>query len=178
MEAAHVTLTATKTLDSLIPTGSGFTFFLDDANGQRLQMKNNQNGNIAFDTLTFKQTGTYVYYLAEQAGVDSNINYDTSTYKVTVTVTCPYDYAASVSYEKNGQTYNGIPAFTNTTKSAPQTAPPANSHHLLDRVPKTEDTTNLGLWGMLTLLSALSLTALALCENQRKMRYRNRHQKR
>ena len=177
-QAARVTLTATKTLDSLIPTGSGFTFFLDDANGQRLQMKNNQNGNIAFDTLTFKQTGTYVYYLAEQAGVDSNINYDTSTYKVTVTVTCPYDYAASVSYEKNGQTYNGIPAFTNTTKSAPQTAPPANSHHLLDRVPKTEDTTNLGLWGMLTLLSALSLTALALCENQRKMRYRNRHQKR
>ena len=93
-------------------------------------------------------------------------------------MTCPYDYAASVSYEKNGQTYNGIPAFTNTTKSAPQTAPPANSGHLLDRVPKTEDITNLGLWGMLALLSALSLTALALCENQRKMRYRNRHQKR
>lgn len=165
-QPARVTLTATKTMDGLIPTGSGFTFFLDDANGQRLQVKNNQGGNIAFDTLTFDKTGTYAYYITEQTGNDKNVNYDTSSYKVTVTVTCPYDYAASVSYEKNGQAYNSVPAFANTTKpSAPaptptQTLPVVAPARPLDNVPKTEDSSNLALWGILAAASLLSLTVL------------------
>ena len=163
-QAAHVTLTATKTLDSLIPTGSSFTFFLDDANGQRMQIKNNQSGNITFDTLTFKETGTYVYYLTEQTGDDKNINYDTALYKATITVTCPYDYAASVSYEKNGQAYQSIPSFANTTKpSAPaltQTPPVVTPDHSLDNVPKTEDSSNPAIWGILAAASFLSLIVL------------------
>ena len=170
-QAARVTLTATKTLDSLIPTGSGFTFFLDDANGQRLQIKNNQNGNITFDTLTFNKTGTYVYYLTEQTGSDKNINYDTASYKVTITVTCPYDYEASVSYEKNGQAYHSVPAFANTTKpSAPaptQTSPVVTPSRPLDNVPKTEDNSNLALWGILAVASLLSLIALLVGNRMR-----------
>lgn len=175
-QAARVTLTATKTMDGLIPTGSGFTFFLDDANGQRLQVKNNQGGNITFDTLTFDKTGTYVYYLTEQTGNDKNVNYDTSSYKVTVTVTCPYDYAASVSYEKNGQAYNSVPAFANTTKpsaSAPtptQTPPVVAPARPLDNVPKTEDSSNLALWGILAAASLLSLTVLLAGTKTRKVR--------
>ncbi|WP_302819054.1 Spy0128 family protein [Enterocloster lavalensis] len=171
-----MTLTATKTMDGLIPTGSGFTFFLDDANGQRLQVKNNQGGNITFDTLTFDKTGTYVYYLTEQTGNDKNVNYDTSSYKVTVTVTCPYDYAASVSYEKNGQAYNSVPAFANTTKpsaSAPtptQTPPVVAPARPLDNVPKTEDSSNLALWGILAAASLLSLTVLLAGTKTRKVR--------
>ncbi|WP_455723892.1 SHIRT domain-containing protein [Dysosmobacter welbionis] len=175
-QAARVTLTATKTMDGLIPTGSGFTFFLDDANGQRLQVKNNQGGNITFDTLTFNKTGTYVYYLTEQTGNDKNINYDTASYKVTVTVTCPYDYAASVSYEKNGQAYNSVPAFANTTKpSAPAPTPTQTPSVVaparpLDKVPKTEDSSNLSLWGILAAASLLSLTVLLAGSKTRKAR--------
>ena len=173
-QAARVTLTATKTMDGLIPTGSGFTFFLDDANGQRLQVKNNQGGNITFDTLTFNKTGTYVYYLTEQTGNDKNVNYDTASYKVTVTVTCPYDYAASVSYEKNGQAYNSVPAFANTTKQAApapaQTPPVITPARPLDKVPKTEDSSNLALWGILAAASLLSLTVLLAGTKTRKVR--------
>lgn len=173
-QAARVTLTATKTMDGLIPTGSGFTFFLDDANGQRLQVRNNQGGNITFDTLTFNKTGTYVYYLTEQTGNDKNINYDTASYKVTVTVTCPYDYAASVSYEKNGQAYNSVPAFVNTTKQAApapaQTPPVITPARPLDKVPKTEDSSNLALWGILAAASLLSLTVLLAGNKTRKVR--------
>lgn len=170
-QAVRVTLTATKTLDSLIPAGSGFTFFLDDANGQRLQMKNNQNGNITFDAITFNKTGTYVYYLTEQTGSDKNINYDTASYKVTITVTCPYDYEANVSYEKNGQAYHSVPAFANTTKpSAPeptQTLPVVTPSRPLDKVPKTEDSSNLALWGILAVASLLSLIALLVGNRMR-----------
>ena len=173
-QAARVTLTATKTMDGLIPTGSGFTFFLDDANGQRLQVKNNQGGNIPFDTLTFNKPGTYVYYLTEQTGNDKNINYDTVSYKVTVTVTCPYDYAASVSYEKNGQAYNSVPAFANTTKQAApapaQTPPVITPARPLDKVPKTEDSSNLALWGILAAASLLSLIVLLAGTKTRKVR--------
>ena len=180
-QAARVTLTATKTVDGLIPTGSGFTFFLDDANGQRMQVKNNQGSHITFDTLTFTKTGTYVYYITEQTGNDKNINYDTASYKVTVTVTCPYDYEASVSYEKNGQAYHSVPAFANTTKPAvpvqpqtpvvpvqPQTPPVITPSRPLDNVPKTEDNTNLTLWSILAAASLLSLTALLAGNKTRK----------
>ena len=167
-----MTLTAAKTMDGLIPTGSGFTFFLDDANGQRLQVKNNQGGNITFDTLTFNKTGTYVYYLTEQTGNDKNVNYDTASYKVTVIVTCPYDYAASVSYEKNGQACTGIPTFSNTMKSVAtepvQTLPFGTPDRPLDNVPKTEDSSNLSFWGILLVASLLSLSTLFAGNKARK----------
>lgn len=169
-------------MDGLIPTGSGFTFLLDDANGQRLQIKNNQNGNITFDTLTFNKTGTYVYYLTEQTGSDKNINYDAALYKITITVTCPYDYAASVSYEKNGQAYHSVPAFANTTKpSAPaptQTPPVVTPARPLDNVPKTGDSSNLPFWGILAAASLLSLIALLAGTKTRKASSKDKEQQR
>ena len=202
-EKAHVTLSATKTLDGQIPTGSGFTFFLSDADGHRLQAKNNQGGSITFDTLTFDKTGTYVYYLTEQAGNAPNVNYDTVSYKVMITVTRPHDYAASVAYEKNGQPYYSIPAFVNATKSAPQTpgttpsggnttpAPggttpavtpaaqdgntPVTPARPLDAIPKTNDPSHVGLWALLAACSALSLAALMLSGNRRRFRYQGKH---
>lgn len=204
-EKAHVTLSATKTLDGQIPTGSGFTFVLSDADGHRLQVKNNQGGSITFDTLTFDKTGTYVYYLTEQAGNDPNVNYDTVSYKVMITVTRPHDYAASVAYEKNGQPYYSIPAFVNATKSAPQTpgttpsggnttpAPggttpavtpaaqdgntPVTPARPLDAIPKTNDPSHVGLWALLAACSALSLAALMLSGNRRRFHYQGKHLK-
>ena len=183
-QETRVRLTATKTMDGLIPIGSGFTFFLDDANGQRMQVKNNQGGNITFDPLIFNKAGTYVYYITEQTGNAKNINYDTASYKVTITVTCPYDYAASVSYEKNGQAYNSVPAFANTTKpSAPaptpaQTPPVVTPDRPLDNVPKTEDSSNLGLWEFLAAASFLSLTVLLAGNKTRKTCFHSKKNKR
>ena len=169
---ASVTLIAAKALNGAAPAGSSFTFFLNDANGQQLQAKNNQDGAVTFDALTFNQTGAYVYYLTEQTGNDKNINYDTASYKVTVTVTCPYDYEASVAYEKDGQAYQGVPAFANTTKPAvpvpEQIAPAVATARALDKVPKTEDSSGLALWGILAAASFLSLTVLLAGNKMRK----------
>ena len=169
---ASVTLIAAKALNGAAPAGSSFTFFLHDANGQQLQAKNNQDGAVTFDALTFNQTGAYVYYLTEQTGNDKNINYDTASYKVTVTVTCPYDYEASVAYEKDGQAYQGVPAFANTTKPAvpvpEQIAPAVATARALDKVPKTEDSSGLALWGILAAASFLSLTVLLAGNKMRK----------
>ena len=181
-QEARLTLTASKTMDGLLPNGSEFTFFLDDANGRRLQVKNNQDGNITFDTLTFNKTGTYVYYLTEQTGNDKNINYDTASYKVTVTVTCPHDYVASVAYEKNGQAYYSIPVFENSTKPAVnvtvQTPPVVTPARPLDNVPKTEDSSNLALWGILAAASILSLAVFLVGSRSRRPRFwekQNKH---
>ena len=74
---------------------------------------------MTFDPLSFNQTGTYVYYMVEQAGDDSEITYDSTIYKVTITVTSSSDYHASVFYEKDGIAYDGAQIFVNTTNSKP-----------------------------------------------------------
>ena len=115
-----VTLTAAKTLDGQAPTGSSYSFVLKDETGKTVEIKSNKDGDVTFLPLSFSAAGTYIYYMTEQAGTDANINYDTASYKVTITVTRNGDkYQAAVSYEKNGQAYNGTPAFTNTTKTTP-----------------------------------------------------------
>ena len=195
-EKARVTLTAAKTLDGQSPIGSSFTFFLDDASGRRLQTKRNQDGSISFDALMFDKTGTYIYYLTEQMGNDQSIDYDSASYKVTITVTRPHDYEASVAYEKNGQAYHGVPTFANTTKPDPETPanttspsvtpsatlettpplPPTPSRPL-DTVPQTEDASNLGSWGLLAACSALSLAVLILGGKRRKNGCQGKHLK-
>ena len=81
-----------------------------------------------------------------------------------------------MSYEKNGQAYNSVPAFANTTKpSAPaptpmQTPPVITPARPLDKIPKTEDSSNLALWGILAAASLLSLTVLLAGSKTRKAR--------
>ena len=119
-DPVKVTLTAAKTLDGQAPTGSSYSFVLKDETGKTVEIKSNKDGNVTFTPLSFSAAGTYIYSMTEQAGTDANINYDTASYKVTITVTRNGDkYQAAVSYEKNGQAYNGTPAFANTTKTTP-----------------------------------------------------------
>ena len=119
-DPVKVTLTAAKTLDGQAPTGSSYSFVLKDETGKTVEIKSNKDGDVTFLPLSFSAAGTYIYYMTEQAGTDANINYDTASYKVTITVTRNGDkYQAAVSYEKDGQAYNGTPAFANTTKTTP-----------------------------------------------------------
>ena len=85
------------------------------------------------------------------------------SYKVTITVIGPYDYAASVIYEKNGQAYHSLSAFANAAKpftpALTQTPPVVTQSRPLDNVPKTENGSNLALWDILEVASLLSLLA-------------------
>lgn len=193
---AKVNLTATKTLDGKAPSGSAFSFVLKDKDGNIVQTKNNQEGSIAFDSLSFSAAGTYTYYIAEQAGTDANINYDATSYKVTITVTRSGDYKAAVNYEKNGQAYDGIPVFVNTTKAddsdkpntpttpdkpnTPTTpdkpAKPTDPAQPIDPVPQTGDETDIGMWLTLMLCSFVAL--VGVCVYERKRRYSGRHVRR
>ena len=168
--SANVTLTAIKTVDGLIPNGDSFTFLLKDENGQTLQAKNNEGGNITFDSIAFNQTGTFIYYITEQPGEDRGVNYDTASYKVLVTVTREYDYTASVVYEKEGQPYDGTPAFANTTTPVLERV----GGFRLDIVPKTEDTSGIEIWAMLAALSFLSPCSLYLWGNRKKGQYKGK----
>lgn len=199
---AKVNLTATKTLDGKAPSGSAFSFVLKDKDGNIVQTKNNQEGSIAFDSLSFSAAGTYAYYIAEQAGTDANINYDATSYKVTITVTRSGDYKAAVNYEKNGQAYDGIPVFVNTTKSDDSDKPntpatpdkptkptdpdtpdepnkptkPTDPEQPIDPVPQTGDETDIGMWLTLMLCSFVAL--VGVCVYERKRRYSGRHVRR
>lgn len=193
---AKVNLTATKTLDGKAPSGSAFSFVLKDKDGNIVQTKNNQEGSIAFDSLSFSAAGTYTYYIAEQAGTDANINYDATSYKVTITVTRSGDYKAAVNYEKNGQAYDGIPVFVNTTKADDSDKPntpttpdksntpttpdkptkPTDPAQPIDPVPQTGDETDIGMWLTLMLCSFVAL--VGVCVYERKRRYSGRHVRR
>ena len=95
-----------------------YSFVLKDESGNVIQTVQNNGGSIAFNTLSFSKTGTFHYTISEVPGNDSTINYDTAVYKVIVEVTKSGDYRATVSYEKDGAEYDGIPVFANTTKPA------------------------------------------------------------
>lgn len=160
---AKVTIAAAKTLDGSAPSGSGFTFLLKDESGNTVQSKSNSGGSITFDPLSFSRTGTYVYTIRELAGTDGNIAYDTTIYKVIITVTKPGDYEAAVSFEKDGQAYTGTPAFANTTKGDPATSPtPTVPDKPIDDVPKTGDGRDTGLWLVLMLCSLIGLIAVGI----------------
>ena len=111
-----VTLEAEKTVDGKTPKDS-YTFLLKDESGAVVQSVENNGSSIVFDTMSFDKTGTYVYYITEQAGSNANMIYDSAEYKVIIEVTKPkIDYEASVSYEKDGESYTGTLTFNNETK--------------------------------------------------------------
>ena len=143
---AAVNITAIKTLNGTAPGSSTFLFYLRDHNGTIIQTKNNDgSGIIVFDTLSFNQTGTYLYTLVESVGSNTAINYDPATYSISIDVTQSGSaLTAGVSYLKNGAAYSSVPAFTNTTKSTSG----GNTG-----VPKTGDATNIRGLAMIMVLS-------------------------
>ena len=152
-KAGSITVTAEKTLDGKEPEGSNFTFLLKDENGNVIQSKSNNGKVIVFDPLSFNQEGVYVYYIVEQTG-SSGIVYDSSVYKATVTVTKQNDYCASVSYEKDGEAYDGIPAFANITNSKPDVQP-------------TGDSGAMGLWSAFLIAFSAGLAGAVLYGRRR-----------
>ncbi|RGY96912.1 leucine-rich repeat protein [Clostridium sp. AM58-1XD] len=116
---AYWTPTAQKTLDGNVPSGSNFSFSLKDGNGAVIQTVSNNGGDVDFDEISFDAGGTYTYFISENAGNDSRINYDTASYTAKIVISGSTDLSVeSVAWSKNGSDYDGTPIFANTTRSA------------------------------------------------------------
>jgi len=117
---AVVNLSAEKTVDGKVPGELSFSFELRAENGALIEtVTNNASGLAAFAPLSFEETGSFVYLIREVAGSDG-FTYDETVYTVTVTVTKGTDYAAAVSYEKDGAAHTGKLAFENKALSEEQ----------------------------------------------------------
>lgn len=95
----------------------------DKTGGQVGTVKtNDQQGNILFDTISYKKTGVYDYTLSEVQGDKGGITYDATKHHVKVTVTDNGEgqLLADVKYD-NG---TNIPEFTNTYHAQPATDNP------------------------------------------------------
>lgn len=95
----------------------------DKTGGQAGTVKtNDQQGNILFDTISYKKTGVYDYTLSEVQGDRGGVTYDATKHHVKVTVTDNGEgqLLADVKYD-NG---TNIPEFTNTYHAQPATDNP------------------------------------------------------
>ncbi len=160
---ATLKLAAEVLLDGRYPRGSGFTFVLKDSSGKEIQVVNNRDGMIEFDSLSFDKEGTYTYTITQRAGSDGNIQYDDAVYTVTVTVTKGEEaYLLSVHYEKDGEAYQVLPRFMNKTRGSGTNIPEEPDN------PKTGDDSNLLLYLCLCLGSALAIVLVLLFGRRRK----------
>jgi len=149
---ATVVVTALKVLrDGELKDGQ-FSFELKDEAGSVIQtVKNDADGNIRFDGITFEEEGTYVYTLSEVIGTDKYVEYDTSVYTITFTVAQDGDLVAAVSLLKNNSEYSKQEVvFENVW------------------IVKPGDDTNIAVWIAVFAISAIAVVALAVIGKKRK----------
>ena len=92
----------------------------DKTGGQAGTVKtNDQQGNILFDTISYKKTGVYDYTLSEVHGDNGGVTYDAMKHHVKVTVTDNGEgqLLADVKYDGG----EAVPEFTNSYKAQPAT---------------------------------------------------------
>ena len=95
----------------------------DKTGGQAGTVKtNDQQGNILFDTISYKKTGVYDYTLSEVHGDRGGVTYDATKHHVKVTVTDNGEgqLLSDVKYDAG----TNIPEFTNTYHAQPATDNP------------------------------------------------------
>ena len=99
---AKAKIKANKTLTGRELKAEEFEFTLTDQDGKvKETVKNDKDGNVTFSELEFDKAGTYTFKIAEKAGSDTSIKYDTKTVTATVTVVDKGKGAleATVSYD-------------------------------------------------------------------------------
>ncbi len=154
-QAGSVVLSAKKVLTGRDLQANEFAFELVDEAGKVLQtQRNDANGNITFDALTYDDAGEHRYTIREKAGNDATIIYDETTYQVTVTVK---DQAGKLVAEAE-QTADMV--FNNRVKEGKTTKPGTGN------LPKTNDTTTAG-WVVLGLLLVVIAVGIYLDRKKR-----------
>ncbi len=142
---AELSILAWKTMDGETPKDHAFTFCLSAEDETLYEEVTNVGRRVRFPKLHFDREGTYRFFLKEIPGGNRKIDYDTTIYTITVTVTKDVDFRASVSYLCDGEDWNGNLSFANYTDT---------------ESPKTGDA--IGVWFVLMGLSAAALGALLL----------------
>lgn len=105
-----LTISAKKILKGAELTANAYTFELVDSNTKEVvaTATNDAAGKITF-TKTYEEVGQYTYLIREKKGMDSNITYDSTEYKLVVDVKDDLagQLVATVEYEAE-------PVFVNT----------------------------------------------------------------
>ncbi|MDB1707293.1 FctA domain-containing protein [Enterococcus entomosocium] len=154
-QAGSVVLSAKKALTGRDLQANEFAFELVDEAGKVLQtQRNDANGTITFDALTYDDAGEHRYTIREKAGNDATIIYDETTYQVTVTVK---DQAGKLVAEAE-QTADMV--FNNRVKEGKTTKPGTGN------LPKTNDTTTAD-WVVLGLLLVVIAVGIYLDRKKR-----------
>lgn len=149
--------TAGVTLNDETPEDGTFRFRLLDEEGNLLAEAENEGQSVAFPAYSYAEAGTWIYYLKEVGATDSGIVYDRGVYTAVVEVTGEESLQASVTWQRNGNPYIGIPQFFNHTDA---------------ENPKTGD--RILAYGIGLALSAAALTDLLLTRRRsRKANGRN-----
>lgn len=107
---------AEKILEGQALRNEHFEFELINESNEVIQrVSNNRNGQVVFNEISFKETGTYDYIIKEVEGTQGGITYDDTIFNVTVTVTD--DGEGQLIAE---ETYSDGPAvFTNIYTTEP-----------------------------------------------------------
>ena len=163
-----VILNASKKLvDKKLEDGQ-FTFELRDANDKLVgkAKKNNADGQVVFDEITYDKAGTYKYTVSEVNDKQDGIIYDDKKYSVEVKVTDngKGSYVAEVSCP------DGAPAFVNAYEKPAEPAKPekpdGNNGDGNVVSAKTGDTAQTGLWIVLMLAALVGIGAILVIRRQ------------
>lgn len=168
-----VILNASKKLvDKKLEDGQ-FTFELRDENDKLVgkAKKNNADGQVVFDEITYDKAGTYKYTVSEVNDKQDGIIYDDKKYSVEVKVTDngKGSYVAEVSYP------DGAPSFVNTYEKPEEPAKPdkpdENKGDGNVVSAKTGDTAQTGAWLVLMIAAIVGIGAIVVIR-RRERRHR------
>lgn len=157
-----VILNASKKLvDKKLEDGQ-FTFELRDENDKLVgkAKKNNADGQVVFDEITYDKAGTYKYTVSEVNDKQDGIIYDDKKYSVEVKVTDngKGSYVAEISCP------DGAPSFVNAYEKPAEPAKPEKTDgnkgdgNVVSA--KTGDTAQTGLWIVLMLAALVGIGAI------------------
>ena len=168
-----VILNASKKLvDKKLEDGQ-FTFELRDENDKLVgkAKKNNADGQVVFDEITYDKAGTYKYTVSEVNDKQDGIIYDDKKYSVEVKVTDngKGSYVAEVSCP------DGAPAFVNAYEKPEEPAKPdkpdENKGDGNVVSAKTGDTAQTGAWLVLMIAAIVGIGAIVVIR-RRERRHR------
>lgn len=159
---AEVFLTADVSLDGNVPPDGKITLILEDDEGNVIDTEQNKGSVVDFHPLSYIDApGEYTLKMRAQVNPEDGIEGDGAVYTVKVKVTQTESGCdATVSYEKNGQEYEGIPLFEFKTLPAPIVA---EATKVL-----TGDNANTAVWVAMLALSAICLICLAIYNKKKK----------
>ena len=161
-----------KLVDKKLEDGQ-FTFELRDENDKLVgkAKKNNADGQVVFDEITYDKAGTYKYTVSEVNDKQDRILYDDKKYSVEVKVTDngKGSYVAEVSYP------DGAPSFVNTYEKPEEPAKPdkpdENKGDGNVVSAKTGDTAQTGAWLVLMIAAIVGIGAIVVIR-RRERRHR------